>query len=134
MILYTSKVIKLIRPLNCVYVYKNQNIEKTIYHPSIIIDTTKKMVVKHINMENKNIQEINYEINKIPNKYLPLIINIKNDDIILLNNNMMCYQFRNQYLFSTISCNLNNMACHMISNIENNCNEVKNNNLNLDLI
>ena len=134
MILHTNKVIKLIRPLNCVHIYKNQNIETAIYHPSIIIDTTKKNVVNYINMENKNIQEINNEINKIPNKYLPLIINIKNDDIILLNNNMMCYQFRNQYLFSTINCDLNNMVYHMMSNIKNNYNEVKNNNLNLSFV
>lgn len=116
---FTVNTIKILRPQVCVTLYSKY----VFHHPLIIFNQQNNVITDYINMEKETINDIIKLNNSFNRKFLQLKINVPEDDIYKLDNNLIGYQFRREYLFSSIKLDNNLKPYHNLSNKENTNNE-----------
>jgi hypothetical protein len=120
--LINTHLVKITRPQISISTYLN----RTFYHPQIIFNKKYGKIVKYIGMSEKTICDINKLTNQFDRKFLQLYFDIPNSDTYYFDNNeIIAYQFRNNYLLSSINITLSNnhipvpVPIHTLSSIEN---------------
>ena len=99
---FAFTTIKILRSHICITSYGNYK----FYHPLIVFNSQHNLIVDYVNMDKKTIDEIIELNNSFDRKFLKKIFDVPNNDIYKFNDNNIGYQFRGDYLFSSIKINV----------------------------
>lgn len=109
---FAINTIKILRSHSCITSYANY----TFYHPLIVFNSQQNLIVDYVNMDKKTINEIIELNNSFDRKFLKKIFDVPNNDIYKFNDNIIGYQFREDYLSSSIKINNQLIPYHNLSN------------------
>jgi hypothetical protein len=116
MSLINTQLIKIIRPQVCISTY----LDRTFYHPQIIYNKKQNMIIKYINMDDKTINKLTEITNRFDRKFLQMHFDISKCNTYYFNDDIIAYQLRGNYLFSSIEIFTNKLVpLHTLSNISN---------------
>ncbi len=98
--LINTRLVRIIRTQIGINTYLN----RTFYHPQIIFNKKHGEIVKYINMDDKTINKLTQLTNQFDRKFLQLHFVIPSSDTYYFDNNeIIAYQFKNNYLLSSIN-------------------------------